>query len=76
MDAVVEEAKVGGMFSYEDYIIVGTSSFQETVDKLKCLFQILEKHNLTLTPHKCSFHKLQITYLDFHIASDTIESIS
>ena len=60
MNASIEKTKIEEIFSYQDDIIVGANSFQETVNKLKCLFQILEKYNLTLALQKCFLHKSEI----------------
>ena len=80
MDATMEETKIEGIFSYQDDIIVGANFFKKKkkkhVDKLKHLFQILEKYNLTLALYKCSFHKSEVNCLCFHIANGVIEPIS
>ena len=76
IDAIIEEAKQAGIFSYQDDVIVGANSFQEMIDKLKALFQIFQKYNITLSSKKSQFFQESIDYLGFHIENHKISPIS
>lgn len=76
IDAIIEESKLQGVYAYQDDIIVASDSFEETMHKLKILFTVLQKHNLTLSPAKCQFHHTAVDYLGFHIENNTIKPIS
>ena len=76
MDAIIQECGQTGIQSYQDDIIIGSSSFQETVEKVKTLLTVLKKYNLTLSPKKCTFHQAKINYLGFNVRQNKIQPIS
>ena len=57
------------MGTYIDDIIIYTESWQEDVQALDQVLQLLEEANLTLKPSKCSFGQEQIEFIG-HIISN------
>ena len=57
------------MSTYIDDIIIYTESWQEHVQTLDQVLQLLEEANLTLKPSKCSFSQEQIEFIG-HIISN------
>lgn len=76
MDMLVEEANVQGCFPYQDDIVVGADSFEEMKGKLKAIFEVFQKYNLTLSASKCVFHTSEIDYLGFKISHNTVRPIT
>ena len=68
MDAIIEECYIEDIMAYQDDLIVASNSFQKTYSKLKILFSVLQKHNITLCAAKCSFHQQKINYLKFEVS--------
>ena len=52
MDTLMDEMLFDGVYSYQDDLIFGSNSFQETCEKLTKILQVLSKYNLTLTLNK------------------------
>lgn len=76
VDTMIDESKLQGVYAYQDDIIVASDSFEEMIEKLKILFAVLQKYNLTLSPAKCQFHHTAVDYLGFHIEDHTIRPIT
>lgn len=76
IDTIIDEVNIPGIFAYQDDLIFGSNSLQETKDKLTKILEILSKYNLTLAPSKCSFHTSSTDYLGFHIQDHIITPIS
>lgn len=72
MDSILHEAGCSGIFAYQDDIVIGSCSFEESILKLDQVISILAKYNITLSPAKCSFHKTKINYLGFEITQHKI----
>lgn len=76
MDTIIDEVNFPGIYAYQDDLIFGSNSFNETMEKLTKILSVFTKHNLTLSPSKCSFHKSSTDYLGFHIENNTISPIT
>lgn len=72
MDTIIDELQIDGLFAYQDDLIFGSNSFEETCSKLDKILLIITKYNLTLTSSKCTFHKTAVDYLGFHIENHSI----
>lgn len=76
MDSILDEINIPGVYAYQDDLIFGSNSFEETQEKLTKILNIFKKYNLTLSPSKCSFHKTSTDYLGFHIENNAITPIT
>ena len=76
IDTLMDKMQIKGVYSSQDRLIFGFKSFEETCEKLNKVLQISPKYNLTVTPPKCSFHKISVNYLDFHTENHSISPIS
>ena len=75
MDLILDEINLEGIFAYQDDLIFGSNTFEDTVNKLQKVLQVLSKYNLTLSPNKCSFHMTSVDYLGFHIENHFIKPV-
>lgn len=67
-DKLLQGLKEMKIFGYLDDLICASDSFEDTLEKLKVLFDRFRKHGLTLSPKKCQFLKENINYLG-HVIS-------
>ena len=76
IDLLIEECNMEGILSYQDDIIIGANSFEDTCKKLKIFLEVCKKHNVTLFAQKCSFHQTEVKYLGFQISQNKIYPIT
>lgn len=76
IDSIIQETDMQNVFAYQDDLLVATNSFEETIKCISIILKTLAKHNLTLSPEKCSFHAEAINYLGFHISQNVIKPVS
>jgi hypothetical protein len=57
------------VYVYIDDVVVSVNSHEESLSKLKEVFQRLRKHNLKIKPGKCNIGAGSITYLGYKISS-------
>lgn len=58
--------------AYMDDLLVMSKTFEEGLDKLEKVFQLLRSAKLTLNLKKCDFFQTRINYLGYEISSDGI----
>lgn len=58
---------------YIDDIIIASKSFDEHLNKLKIVFDRLNKHKLKLKPSKCKFLLKSVTYLGYHVSNGIVQ---
>lgn len=75
-DTVIDEVAEDGIYAYQDDFMAGSCSFEETCNKLQKILKVFIKHNLTLSPKKCSFHQINVQYLGFEISQHKVYPIS
>ena len=56
----MDEMLIDGVYSYQDDLISGSTSFKESREKLTQILLVLSIYNLTLTPNQYSFHKTSV----------------
>ncbi|CAF0786226.1 unnamed protein product [Adineta steineri] len=57
---------------YLDDVIIFSNSFEQHMNHLQEIFQILKDHNFTLNPNKCSIAQQSIEFLSHTITQDSI----
>lgn len=72
MDKVFGDQNFQSMLIYLDDILVFGSTYQETMDRLRLVFQRLQKVNLKVKPGKCFFFYQKLRYLGHIISEDGI----
>lgn len=72
MNTVLGDLHEMGIIPYIDDICIGANSFEETLDKIKIVFNRLRKYNLTLSPSKCDFFQTKVTYLGFEVSENGV----
>jgi len=72
VDSLIEESALDGIFSFQDDFIIASNSFEDTLHKLRIIFNLFKKYNLTLSPAKCSFHVTEVEYLGFYLKDHKI----
>lgn len=76
IDKIIDELNIPGIMAYQDDIVVGANSFEESIQKLSKLFDSFKKYNLTLSSAKCNFHNTSIDYLGFNISKNIVKPVT
>ena len=61
---------------YLDDIIIYSSTFEEHLERLEAVFEILEQHNLKLKASRCEFFKTKVSYLGHVVSKAGVETES
>ena len=72
-DKLLQGLKPINILGYLDDIICASNGFEETLGKLRILFERFRQHNLTLSPKKCQFMKTEIHYLGHMLSKSGIK---
>ena len=73
MDEVIRECDVEMIRDYIDDILVASETFEEHIEDLRKLFEVLRKKHLKMKLSKCGFCENSIIYLGHKISKDGIE---
>jgi transposase InsO family protein len=61
-------------FIYLDDLIIFSKTYEEHIERLEMIFQRLEKHNLKLSPKKCSFFQRRVKYVGHIVSENGVEA--
>lgn len=73
MDNILQGLQGERCFVYLDDIVVFASSLQEHEDKLREVFERLQKHQLKIQPDKCEFLRREVAYLGHIISNEGVK---
>ena len=72
LDKILAEFADEGVGSYVDDVYIFLDDFDVHLDLVIRVLTKLNKHNMTVSPHKCQFFQEQVDLLGFTIGPDTI----
>ena len=76
MDCVLSGLLWKSCLVYLDDVIVFSKSFDEHVNHLNEVFEVLHKSNLKIKPSKCKFFKCEVVYLGHTLSKDGVNTES
>ncbi|GBM76646.1 Retrovirus-related Pol polyprotein from transposon 297 [Araneus ventricosus] len=74
METVLRELTFEACLVLLDYIIIVGRTFEEYLNNIRKVFQILQKANLKLSPKKSRFFRKEVSYLAHIISADGVKT--
>ena len=71
LDNILGNSRFKYCMAYMDDIIVFSKTFEDHLEHLKCIFQLLKESGININPSKLQLCKIEVKYLGFIISKNS-----